>query len=343
MDKKIINKLLKQAQEYESLNLAIEENDSGHLSVNYLLPSGQRRVLGLPPKLEADLKASIQQVLNLTPGELINKKYFKLQGPKEQFNFWLTVAPQGNGERFFIQIASKQPKCWRLNQLGFDRQSLKVLTAAIKKRQGLILVSAPDNQGKSTTLGTLVKEIDRPDISAYYFHSGPGASCQFTHVNQVVNNSTNWEKIMKLDSEVLIIEISNQLDLINALRAGASGRLVLASIKAHSSWQALDYCLKAPLPLTLKNNSLQLIINQRLAPLRRQQLAAAEQKINQRDTIGVFELLPLTPKIQDFITLSSQEKNKLNFWNDLSRLANQQGFLPLKKDFANKKRFGLIL
>lgn len=339
MDKKFIERIFKYALETEAATLSLE-NSQRDISIRYLLPDGESRVLKLPRKLEQDWGEGLRRLLNLPPGELVNKKYCKLENAGKRLDFLLTITPSTNGERVIIKLVPKNRRPLRLNQLGLERGPLKTIRKVLSKRSGLILVTSPDNQGRSTTLSAIAKEIDRPEISAYLI--GPAAEYEFANIVNLADNDNNWQKVLRLDSEVIISEINSPKNLQNAIQAAATGRLVLGALKADSVWQALENTLKSPLTTRLKNQALALIINQRLGVLKRSDQKSKSSRKSPRQIIGLFEILELSSNLRGFIEASQKSKNKESFWTDLTALARQEGYFSLKEDYRRKKKAGLI-
>lgn len=339
MEKKFITQILKYALENEAEVLCVESGDA-YFSIEYLLPDGARRLLKIPSRDHNDLGAIFRGLLKIPQGELTNKKYCRFSTKKYRWDFLLTISPAGNGEKVIIKLAPKNQSVLRLGQLGLEKDNLRQIRRLIKKMCGLILVTSPDNEGKSVTLAALAKEIDKPEISAYWF--GNQVNNNFANINFLANNENNWEKILKIDSEVIIIEILSAQDLLKASRAANSGRLVLASLKASSVWQALEAYLKSP-GLTRKPiDALSFISNQRIHLLSRSKLKGPSLLKNSRREIGLFECLELTPEIKTFLKNRRNLKNKNLFWSSLIDLAEKNGYVPLNKDKRQKQKNGLI-
>lgn len=339
MDKKFIERIFRYALETEATTLSLE-NSPRDISVRYILPDGESRVLKITRKLEQDWGEELRRLLNLPAGELINKKYCKLENSGKRLDFLLTITPSGNGERIIIKLIPKNKRPLRLNQLGLERAPLKIIRDILKKRSGLILVSSPDNQGRSTTLSALAKEVDYPEISSYLI--GSDIEYEFANILKLADNDNNWQKVLHLDSEVIISEINSAKNLSYAIRAAATGRLVICALKADSVWQALEAILKTPGSIQTKSQALAMIINQRLATMKRKVQITKRAQKSPRQIIGLFETLELSPALKKFISASRKLKTKESFWTDLSVLARQNGYLSLQEDYRRKKKTGLV-
>lgn len=339
MSKKIIANLFNYAAREGAKDLVIE-GVPDKLALNYHFHDGEQRSFGLPKKLEKDLGRTLRQILKLAPDELTTKKYCKIEDKNYQLTFYLTIAPAGAGEKIIINIIPKNDNLLSLKQLGLQRYQLTVIKKNLTRRSGLILISAPHGQGKSTTLYSLVQELNTPSRSLYFI--GGRLEHKLDGLNNLQATKNNWAKVLSLDSDVIVTEINCEEDFHLASSAAATGRLVLATINANSVWEVLLAYLKLKLPLKLKLDSLKLIINQRLAPLKRANIKQAKKTKIKRHEIGLFETLEITPAICKYIQEMATEKNKDKFWEKLGRLALKEGYEPLSFDHQKKTNNGLL-
>lgn len=339
MSKKIIANLFNYAAREGARDLVIEDTPD-RLALSYHFHDGEQRSFGLPKKLEKDLGKTLRQVLKLAPDELTAKKYCKLEDKNYQLSFYLTISPSGMGEKIIINIIPKGRNLLRLKQLGLQRRSLGLVQKNLKRRSGLILISAPHGQGKSTTLYSLAQELNTPSRGLYFLGGLP--EYKLDGVNYLNANKNNWAKVLNLDSDIIMAEINSEEDFRLAGSAAATGRLVLATINANSVWEVLSAYFKLKLPLKLKLDSLKLIINQRLAPLKRTRTNKSKRTKIQRNEIGLFETLELTPAINKYILDAAADKNKDKFWEKLGRLALKDGYEPLSFDHQNKTKNGIL-
>ncbi len=329
MSKKIISTIFNYAAREEAKSLTIE-SASDKISLRYYFSDNDERSFALPKKLEKSLGTTLCQVLKIAPDELVTEKYSKFETKDFQLTFKLSIIPTHDGEKIIINIIPKKPQLLSLKQLGLQSYNLKTLQKIINARSGLVLISSPNGQGKSTTLYSLLQKFNTPNRSLYFL--GTKLEYPFTGVSQLKSNESNWAKINKLDSEIIICEIESVADFKNAAYTAATGRLVLATITANSVWEVLLKYLKLKLPLKLKLDSLKLILNQRLVNL----------KSTKREDIGLFEILELTPNIKKYLLETEFDKNKDNFWDKLGHLAVKDGYKPLSFDHQKKIKDGLI-
>ena len=339
MNKKILSNLLNYATRAGAKNLVIEKSPE-KISLNYHFANNQKRSFCLPKKLEKNLSSALRQVLKLAPDELTTKKYCKIEDKTCQSTFYLTVTPTISGEKIIINIIPKDKQAWQLKQLGLQNKNLKTIQKTLRERGGLILISSPDGQGKGTTLSSLLQEINTPERSLYFL--GDNRDYDLDGINNLTATYNNWQKVLNLDSDVIATEINTEDDFKMVTLAAITGRLVLATITANSVWETLLFYLKLKLPLKLKLDSLKLILNQRVFPLKRTPKKNIRTKANKRQGIGLFEVLKLTPDLKKYLLETENDKVKNKFWEKLGRLAIKDGYEPLVADQKKKIKDGLI-
>ena len=343
MSHKIINQLFRLAKQEGAHGLVIESGPE-RLALDYHFPDGGQKSFSLPKKLEKDLVMNLRQLIKVAPGELTTKKYCKIADKNHDAAFYVTILPSSYGERIIINLVTKESRSWRLKQLGCSRSILKNLTTGLKTRSGLILVSGPALSGKSATLYSCLKELNPHEKNIYLLDEAPEEIV--SGINILAPTSANWDKILQHDSEIIAVgNLDQPENLEYALRAAATGRLVLGATNGDNVWEVFQKILALPLPLSLKLDSLKMITSQRLAKMKRQ---PRTQTKNQRKFIALFELLKLTPTLKKFILdqaaalETKSPKIKERFWKELSTLAIKDGFIPLTAELKRKIKEGVV-
>jgi len=336
MSQKIIAKIFNYAASEGADNLVIAKR-SGQLILDCYFSDREKQTLVLPKKLEPELFASLRKIMSIAPGEFASQKYGRLPHKSGGLNFYLTILPENSEEKIIINIVKKPPVLWRLKRLGLQSPDLRIIQAGLKAKSGLIIASSPDNQGRSTTLNSLLLELSDENKSIYYLNNQ--TEYEIPGVASLDNSAANWDKLLRLDSEIIFADgLDDDGSLESALRAAVSGRLVLGTMKADSVWEVLEKIEAAKLPLKLKLDSLKIILNQRLAALKR---PPRKNNRDSRQKIALFETLKVTPPLKKFLIESKDQAFKTGQLK-LEKIAAQEGFRPLDADRLKKKKEGLI-
>ncbi len=332
MSKKTITKLLNCAVSDKAGRLTITSRPD-RFFLDYLRDDGQKRSLSWKRHHEAELLDDYRPMFNILPGELVTKKYCRIRSEKQNFNFYLTIKPENNGEKLIIDIAKPAVKIWRLNQLGLQSDDKKELEKILKLQSGLILISSQPENGKSATLQALLLSLNNPNLNICLLDKRP--AYEVPGINIMGLNSANWEKIRQHDCDIVLAEnLEEGNNLKEAVLTAATGHLVIGTIQAEDSWASLRRLLNIDLPDSLKLDSLKAIIGQKLIKLKR---LTAPQKKDRRQAIGLFEILKITPELKKQLINNNPLSEK-----DWLKLAAKIGHRSLEHDKKRKIKEGLI-
>ena len=304
MSKKIISHLLNYAASEGAKDLVLESGTNCLIS-HYHFPDGTKKSFALPKKLEKNLILNLRELLKVAPGELTTKKYCKIFDDHYQSSFYLTIIPDKNGEKIIINLINKASKHWSLRQLGLLKDDYKSLSAGLKEHSGLIIVSSPPQHGKSSTLYSLLEQLNNEKKNVYVLSEHPTE--RIDGLNQLLLSENNFNKILRQDPDVIALdEITNAEILKKSIQAAESGCLVIATIEAENVLEVISKILNLDLPLKLKLDSLKMILNQHLVDLKRPKKLAGRG----RNKIGVFELLVFDQTIKDWLFKNSLKNLK---------------------------------
>jgi type IV pilus assembly protein PilB len=77
----------------------------------------------------------------------------------------VSIAPTYHGENIVLRLLSDNAEHFTLEMLGFSKSDAKKIKDAIARPNGMILSTGPTGSGKTTTLYTLVKMLNAPEVS----------------------------------------------------------------------------------------------------------------------------------------------------------------------------------
>lgn len=157
-----------------------------------------------------------------------------------------------------------------------------VLLQLIKEQSGLILFTGPTGSGKTTSLASLIQQVNETypvrvitleDPIEYHYPPGVAMIEQREIGMDTFNYSQGISTSLRQDPDVIVVGELRELDAMEAaLRAAEAGKLVLATMHASRSLQALTRYIGS-FPDGRHNwirsqlaNVLLAVINQRLIP-----------------------------------------------------------------------------
>src|SRR5690606_14525716 len=77
----------------------------------------------------------------------------------------VSVLPVAFGERIVMRLLDKSRSFSRLEGLGFSKRDFKLIMEAIRRPNGIIYVTGPTGSGKTTTLYSVLGELNTPEVN----------------------------------------------------------------------------------------------------------------------------------------------------------------------------------
>ncbi len=183
----------------------------------------------------------------------------------------VSILPTKNNERIVMRILNKEAGEKKLNELGFDSKDLEKLTKAISSPQGMVLVTGPTGSGKTTTLYSVLKHINKPGMNI--LTAEDPVEYELEGVGQVqVKESIDFtfesalRSFLRQDPEVILVgEIRDKATVDIALKASLTGHLVFSTLHTNDAPSSITRLQNMGTPNYLISAALTLIMAQRLA------------------------------------------------------------------------------
>lgn len=186
------------------------------------------------------------------------------------YDFRVSVMPTIESESIVIRILDKKNINKSIEDLGLSSNIYAILKKALSLTQGLILVTGPTGAGKTTTLYSVLKELNSNEKKIITVEDP--VEYKIDSISQIaVNNKIGLsfeivlKNILRQDPDIIFIgEIRDRFSLDIALQASLTGHLVLASIHSNNSVETILRLMDLEADPFLISSSLKLIFSQRL-------------------------------------------------------------------------------
>ena len=183
----------------------------------------------------------------------------------------ISILPTKNNERIVMRILNKEAGEKKLSELGFEKNDLDKLTKAITSPQGMVLVTGPTGSGKTTTLYSVLKHINKPGMNI--LTAEDPVEYELEGVGQVqVKESIGYtfeealRSFLRQDPEVILVgEIRDKATVDIALKASLTGHLVFSTLHTNDAPSSITRLQNMGTPNYLISAALSLIMAQRLA------------------------------------------------------------------------------
>lgn len=161
---KFTNSVLAEAVKRRSSDVFIEPEEKS-LRVRYridgLLQEGPLSTQALHGGIVSRLK--VMANLDIAEHRIPQDGRFRVKVQEKEIDFRVSVLPTYFGEKVVLRVLDKGQVSLELEQLGFEQEPLKALKKAADHPHGMILVCGPTGAGKTTTLYSVLKLLDKPE------------------------------------------------------------------------------------------------------------------------------------------------------------------------------------
>ncbi len=216
--------------------------------------------------LELINKVKIKAKLNITEKRLPQDGRIT----NEFFDIRVSILPTLFGEKIVMRLLGQDASNIDLTSLGFQEEELHFYLEAVKKPNGIILISGPTGSGKTTTLYGTLKLLN--DNKRNILTVEDPIEYTLKGINQVqlkedigLTFAAALKSFLRQDPDIIMLgEIRDPETALMAIRASLTGHLVLSTIHTNSAVGTIARLIDMGVPPYLIAETLNLSVAQRL-------------------------------------------------------------------------------
>lgn len=268
---KLTNSLLNQAILLKSSDIHIEPFERA-ITVRFRIDGILEKIMNIPAKHYSMVltRVKVMSRMDITEKRVPQDGSFSFRYNNRDYDFRVSTLPTIYGEKVVIRVLYKQDKILGLDSLGFDKNSIEMIRNMLKCPNGILLATGPTGSGKSTTLFSILQEINNSEKNIITIEEPVEYIVQ--GINQVnVNNKSGisfakgLKSILRQDPDVIMIgEIRDEETAEIAVRAAITGHLVLSTLHTNDAASSIIRLMDMKIPSYLLNDSIIGVIAQRL-------------------------------------------------------------------------------
>lgn len=268
---KLIDLILSDAINSNSSDIHIEPFEK-YLKVRYRIDGVLYEQKKLPIESLGALTTRIKILSNMNIAEkrIPQDGRMKIEYNNKSVDLRVSDLPTINGEKIVIRILKNDSVTVGKEKLGMDEEEIKKLEELIKIPYGIILVTGPTGSGKSTTLYTILNELNDNDKNIITVEDP--VEYIMDGINQVnVNNKTGLtfaaglKSILRQDPDIIMIgEMRDSETAEIAARSAITGHLVLSTIHTNDAASSIMRLIDMGIEPYLAATAIGGIIAQRL-------------------------------------------------------------------------------
>ena len=182
----------------------------------------------------------------------------------------VSILPTVNGEKVVIRILSKDSSLMNKDSLGMRKDDMEKIEKILQNPFGIILVTGPTGSGKSTTLYSLLNELNTVDQNIITVEDP--VEFMVDGINQVNVNSkagltfaSGLRSILRQDPDIIMVgEIRDGETAEIAIRAAITGHVVLSTLHTNDAPSSIARLVDMGIEPYLISTSVTGIVAQRL-------------------------------------------------------------------------------
>ena len=295
---KIVNLILAQAVKEKASDIHIEPFQNS-LKLRYRV-DGELMLAESPPKalqLAITSRIKILAGLNIAERRVPQDGRFRIKVMGKEIDLRISILPTAHGEKIVIRILDKSSLTGSIDQMGMDESTLDKFRKAIDAPHGMILVTGPTGSGKTTTLYSVLHELNSPQYNIVTVEDP--IEYELVGVNQVaVRNDIGLDfasalrSILRQDPDIVMVgEIRDNETADIAVKAALTGHQVLSTLHTNDAAGAITRLDDMGIEPFLISSSILMSCAQRL--VRRVCANCREEFIPEPE---MFERLGMEPK-----------------------------------------------
>jgi type IV pilus assembly protein PilB len=316
-------------------------------------------------------RLKIMSQLDIAERRLPQGGRFLIRMQNREMDFRVSLVPTLFGEKVVMRLLDKTKLQLDLTKLGFESEALEIFHEAIHKPYGMILVTGPTGSGKTTTLYSVLSELNK--VSENICTAEDPIEFNMPGVNQVqmheaigLNFAASLREFLRQDPDIILVGEIRDLETAEiAVKAALTGHLVLSTLHTNDAPSTIGRLLDMGVEPFLVASSLIMTVAQRLVrcicpdckepldlpPEALVELGVPEEEaydfkcykgkgctkcsnIGYRGRLSLYEVMPTTNEIQE-LTLRRAPAN------ELKQAAIQTGMRTLRQSGIAKIKQGI--
>ncbi len=337
---KLINGILTDAVKRDASDIHIEPYEN-NLRVRYRIDGILRDIMYPPVRMKSAL---ISRVKILSDMDIAERRQpqdgrIKIKINNSVIDVRVSTIPSIFGEKIVMRLLNRDNLNLDLTQLGFEEGALEQFGGAIKKPYGIILVTGPTGSGKTTTLYSVITQLNTQEVNISTVEDP--IEYNIEGINQVQVHSEiglTFARVLRAflrqDPNIIMIgEIRDSETADIAIKAALTGHLVLSTVHTNDAPSALVRLIDMGVEPFLVGSALNIVLAQRLVrkicPICREQVRYPDEVLIEagldpaslngtrffrgrgcpdcnntgyRGRDGIYEAMPVSPSIREMIT-----------------------------------------
>ncbi|NMB39806.1 MAG: Flp pilus assembly complex ATPase component TadA [Parcubacteria group bacterium] len=269
---KMVAVILRHAVDGGASDIHIEPEEK-QMRVRFRMDGNLFSSLFLPIHTHAPIVARIKILSNLRIDEtrIPQDGRFGAKIDNKSIDFRVSTFPTKLGEKVVIRVLDPTENLKSYEEIGLSKYNLVVLKESVSKPFGLILATGPTGSGKTTTLYTILRELNKPDVNVVTLEDPieyfiPGVNQSQVRPEIGYDFSQGLRSVVRQDPDIIMVgEIRDEESASLATHAALTGHIVLSTLHTNNAIGSISRLIDMKVKPFLVPATLNIAIGQRLA------------------------------------------------------------------------------
>lgn len=268
---RMVDLIIREAIKQRASDIHIEPAESD-ARVRYRVDGVLQEVLSIPKVNQNAIivRIKIMAGVDITEMQCPQDGRFKMRLQSREVDFRVSLLPTTYGQKVVIRILDKMNLSMGLDGLSFSSGPAQKLKDAIARPFGMILVTGPTGSGKSTTLYSVISQLNTPDKNIITVEDPVEYLVDGLTQIQIKSDigltfASGLRAILRQSPDVVMLgEIRDSETADIAIKASLTGQLVLSTLHTNDAAGALTRLVDMGVESFLVASSVIAICAQRL-------------------------------------------------------------------------------
>jgi len=239
---KIVATIVRYATEGNASDVHIEHMRD-KVRVRFRVDGVLNTSLVLPSQVHSAVVARIKVLCNMKLDEKRKPQdgRFSARIDGRKIDFRVSTFPAYYGEKVVMRILDQEKGVKKIDEMSMTKRNLDVIKDAIQRPYGLILITGPTGSGKSTTLYSMLNEVDREGMNVLSLedpieYNMDGVSQSQVRAEIGYTFASGLRTTLRQDPDIIMVgEIRDKETAQLAVQAALTGHLVFSTLHTNNS------------------------------------------------------------------------------------------------------------
>lgn len=269
---RLVNSIIERAVVELASDIHIEPREL-EMVVRMRIDGVMRQVLTVPKDSQSSVisRIKIMGSMDISQHRIPQDGRCNVRVRSQDIDLRISTLPTIYGEKVVLRLLKKTESMLTMEGIGLRGHNMELFKKLIHNNsEGVILIVGPTGSGKSSTMYTMIRDLNTPDVNMITLEDP--VEYNMAGVNQVQINdkagltfAATLRSVLRQDPDIVGVgEIRDQETADIALRAAMTGHLVLSTIHTNDAKSSIDRLLGMGVEPYLISGALKGIISQRL-------------------------------------------------------------------------------